>query len=47
MGCMMPYITACRSPAFGQNCSSTCHCLSDAQCNPINGTCSSGICAAG
>ena len=38
---------ACESPAFGVNCSSTCHCFSEGSCNHINGSCISGICAAG
>jgi hypothetical protein len=40
-------ISGCGHRRFGQNCTSVCHCFSNASCNKISGECHNGICDRG
>ena len=37
----------CDGGTYGQNCMTSCHCLNDNPCDPINGSCPDNLCAPG
>lgn len=41
------FYAACEEHYFGHNCTSPCHCLSNGNCSPVNGSCNSGKCDIG